>query len=92
LLDIVVINYGRCLPEIYLNSISGVMVSVLSSCAVDRGFETRRVKPKTIKLVFAAFPLSTQLYGVRTKIGWLRIRIMCPSGVTCLLRTVDSVS
>jgi len=43
-------------------------------------------------LVFAAFPLSTQLYGVRTKIGWLRIRIMCPSGVTCLLRTVDSVS
>ena len=33
-----------------------------------------RVKPKTIKLEFVASP----------QIGWLGIRIMCPSGATCL--------
>jgi len=33
----------------------------------------------TIKLVFVASPLSKQHYGVRTKIGWLRIKIMCQS-------------
>ena len=43
-----------------------------------------RVKPKTIKLVFVASPLCTQHYGVRAKTGWLGIRIMCPSGATCL--------
>ena len=46
--------------------------------------ECGRVKPKTIKLVFVAFPLSTQQSGVRAKTGWLEIKIMCPSGVTCL--------
>ena len=35
--------------------IGGVMISMLASSAIDRGFE-----PKTIKLVFAAYPLSTQ--------------------------------
>jgi hypothetical protein len=38
----------------------GVMVSVLASSAVECGFEPDRVKPKTIKLVFVASPLSTQ--------------------------------
>ena len=42
------------------------------------------VKPKTMKWVFVAPPLSTQNYGERTKTGWLGIRIMCPSGATCL--------
>ena len=46
------------------------MVSVLVSSAVDRGFET-------IKFVFIASLLSA-------KTGWLGIRIMCPSGATCL--------
>ena len=36
------------------------MVSVLASNAVDRGFEPGRVIPKTIKLIFVTFPLSTQ--------------------------------
>jgi hypothetical protein len=36
------------------------MVSVLASSAVDRGFDPDRVKPKTIKLVFVASPLSMQ--------------------------------
>ena len=34
-----------------INEISGVMVSVLPSSAVDRGFEPGWVKPKTIKLI-----------------------------------------
>jgi hypothetical protein len=37
------------LPFNIFNRINGVMVSVLASSAVDRGF-----KPKTIKLVFVA--------------------------------------
>jgi hypothetical protein len=36
------------------------MVSVLASSAVDRGFDPDPVKPKTIKLVFVASPLSMQ--------------------------------
>ena len=36
-----------------------------------------RVKPKTKKLVFVAS-------GQKAKAGWLGIRIMCPTGVTCL--------
>jgi hypothetical protein len=36
------------------------MVSVLVSGMVDREFEPCRAKPKTIKLVFVASPLSTR--------------------------------
>ena len=39
-----------------MNRIHGVMVSVLATSAVDRGFEPQ----KTIKLVFVASPLNTQ--------------------------------
>ena len=60
------------------------MVSVLASSAVDRGFEPGRVKPKTMKLVFVAFLQSTQHLGERTKTSWLGIRILCPSGASCL--------
>jgi hypothetical protein len=47
------------------------------------GSSPGRVKPKTVKLVFASSPLSTQQLGERAKTGWLGIRIMYPSGVTC---------
>ncbi len=53
------------------NIIGGVMVSVPSSS----------VKPKTIILVFFSSPLH---YEERAKTGWLGIRVMCPSGTTCL--------
>jgi hypothetical protein len=43
--------------KIWYNCIVGVMVSMLTSSAVDRGFEHGRVKPKTLKLVFGASPL-----------------------------------
>jgi diaminopimelate decarboxylase len=44
------------------------------------------VKPKIIKLIFVtiASRLSMQHLGVRAKTGWLRIRIMCLYGETCL--------
>ena len=38
----------------------GVMVSMLTSRAVDRGFKPGRVKPEIIKLVFVASLLSMQ--------------------------------
>ena len=37
-----------------------IMVIVLSSNVVDRGFEPRRVRPKIIQFVFASSWLSTQ--------------------------------
>ena len=42
------------------NRIGVVMPSVLASSAVDRGFELRSGKTKTIKLVFVASPLIMQ--------------------------------
>jgi hypothetical protein len=47
-------NIGTALV---INLISGVMVSVLASSAIDHGSD--QVKPKTIKLVFVASPLCT---------------------------------
>ena len=44
----------------FTNRIGGVIVSVLASSAVDRGFEPRSGQTKTIQLVFVASPLSTQ--------------------------------
>jgi hypothetical protein len=44
----------------FLNRVGGVMVSVLASSVVDRGFEPDRVKTKTRKLVFVASLLSTR--------------------------------
>ena len=55
------------------------MINMLASSAVDG-----RVKPKTMKFACSASPLSMQYQGVRAKTGWLKIMIMCPSGVTCL--------
>ena len=60
------------------------MVSMLTSSAIDRGFEPRQGQTKDYKLVFLASLLSKQHQGENAKTGWLRIRIMCPSGVTRL--------
>ena len=45
------------------------------------GVSPSQVKPMTMKLIFAASPLSMQHEGVRA--DWLA-RIMCPNGGTCL--------
>jgi hypothetical protein len=58
------------------NRIGGVMVSVFTSSAVYRGFETRLDKTKDFKIGICCFSVK---YA-----GWLGIRIMCPSGETCL--------
>ena len=73
-----------CVYRHFQNRIGGVIVSVLASSSVDRGFEPLRVNTKTIKLVFVASPLSTQHLGKREKTGWFGIRIMCPSRAPCL--------
>ena len=46
--------------------IGDVMVVMIASSEVDSGFEYDRVKPKTLKLVFVASPLSTQHLGERS--------------------------
>ena len=60
----------------------GIMVCVLTSSAVDDEFELSSGQTKDYKIV--ASPLSTQHLGEREMTGWLGIRIMCPSGATCL--------
>jgi hypothetical protein len=39
---------------------------------------------KVITLVFDASPLRTEHQEERGKTGWLGIKTVCPSGVTCL--------
>jgi hypothetical protein len=63
------------------NCIRDVIVSVLASNAVDRGFELSG-QTKDYKLVFVGSPLSTQHYGVRAKTVWLGISL---SGAICLM-------
>jgi hypothetical protein len=73
----------------WLTVIGGVMVRVLASSAVDRGFEPRLVKPKTIKkLVFVAFPLITQHSGVTS--GARRVTLIT-SQVTSYERGQDRI-
>jgi hypothetical protein len=68
-----------------VDRIGGVMVSLLAISAVDRGFESRLGQTKDYKIGICCF--SAKHTTLRTKTGWFGIRIMCPSGVTCL--TVD---
>ena len=68
-----------------VNRICVVIVSVIASSVVGRGFELRSGKPKSNKLLFVTSPLSTQHWGERAKTGWLGIRIMCSNyRATCL--------
>jgi len=50
------------------------------------GSSSGQIKPKTLKLVpvLVAYLLIMLHLGVRANNSWLRIRIMCPSGATCL--------
>jgi len=67
--------------------IDDVMASMLASSVIDCGLRASVGSTKRFfkKMVFSASPLSTQLYGIRANAGWFEIRIMCPSGATCLL-------
>ena len=49
-------------PSLYMmNRIGDIMMSVFVSSVINGGLEHGRVNSTTVKLVFAAFPLSTQL-------------------------------
>ena len=67
-----------------LNRIGGVMVSVLASSAVDRGFEPRSSQTKDYEIGICCFSAKHAALRKRSKTGCLGIRIMCPSGTTCL--------
>ena len=65
------------------NRIGGVVVSVLASSVVDRGFESRSGHTKCYKIGMCCFTAKhTEL--TRNQTGCFGIRIMCPSGATCL--------
>ena len=59
------------------------MISVLASSVVDRGFEPRSGQPNDYKIGICCF--SAKHEALRRKgERWHGIRIMCPSGATCL--------
>jgi hypothetical protein len=60
------------------------MISMLILNAVDRGFDAQLSQTKNYKLLCVASPLNTLHGGVRVKIYWLGITIMCLRGTTCL--------
>ena len=66
------------------NRIGGVMVSLIASSAVDRGFEPRSVESKDFKISICCFSAKHAALRKIAKIGQLGIRIMCPNGATWL--------
>ena len=67
-----------------VNRIGGVMVSVLASSVVYRGFEPRSGQTKDYKIGICCFSAKHAALKSKSKDGWLGIRIMSPSGGTCL--------
>ena len=64
------------------------MVSILISSVVDGGFDlSSLIKPKMMKMIFAAFQILTHnIKKQYHRLGWLKVRIMCQlSGATSLL-------
>jgi hypothetical protein len=64
------------------NRIGGVMVSVLTSSEVDRGFESRSDQTKDYKIGICCFSAKHAALRRKNKDGLARI--VCPSGATCL--------
>jgi hypothetical protein len=67
-----------------VNRIGGIIVSMLSSIMVCHGFKFWSDQTKVFKIVASTCLLIMLHLGVRANNSWLRIRIMCPSGATCL--------
>ena len=65
--------------------------AVITSSAVDRGFEHRWINPKTIKLVFVASSLRMQYWG--EKLGLFGIGIMCQewSDMSTLFQWISTI-
>ena len=66
-----------------MNHISGVVVSVFALSVINRVFEPRSGQTHDFKIGICSFFAMQQ--REKTKSGWIGIRIMCPSGATCLL-------
>ena len=68
------------------DNINYVMVSVLASNAVDRGFEPWWGQTKDYKIRICCFSAKHAALRRKSKYKdwWLGIRIMCQSGATCL--------
>ena len=60
------------------------MVSVLASGAVDRGFGHRSGQTKDRKIDICCFSAKHEAVRRKSKDRFLGIRIMCPSGTSCL--------
>ena len=60
------------------------MVSVLSFSIVVRGFEPWSGQTKDYKNDFCCFPAKHAVLRNKEMTGWLGIRIIYPSRVTCL--------
>ena len=54
------------------------------SWSVDRGFEPHSGQTKDYAIGICSFSAKHAVLRRRAKTGWLLIRIMCPSGTTCL--------
>ena len=71
-----------------VNRIGGVMLGVLCSNAVDRGFEPRSNQAKNYGVGICCFSVkhaALRRNSERAKTGWLGSEsIMCPSVATCL--------
>jgi hypothetical protein len=61
------------------------MVSVLALSVVNRGLERQSGQTENYKICIFCFSAKHHHSEERAKTGWLGIRIMCPSGATCLL-------
>ena len=75
-----------------LNRLGGVIVNVVASRQKVMGSIHAQVKPKTLKLVFSASPLSMQHLRVRAKTGRPIVRIMCLGKLSLLSNTMGATS
>ena len=60
------------------------MGSVLASSTVDHGFDPRFGQTKDYEIGIYCFSAEHAALRKKTKTGWFGIRIMYPSGATCL--------
>ena len=60
------------------------MVGVHVLSVIHLEFEPQSDQTNNYKIVICCFSAKNAALGERTKSGWLGIRIMCPSGATCL--------
>ena len=78
---------GLCFVDEYTSErVQFVLLSVLSSSMVDRGFESQSGQTKDYKIGICCFSASQLVTSITEEyIDIPEIRVMCENGVTCLL-------